>query len=290
MDLRRPCGVMLLIDALLGSLLIPRVGGMRIVGTVSPIGTAPQVGACLHAATGSLAASTRGGFPPVPLSVTSVGETTVSFSDCSDQHVGEVVAVRLTPRHHSDGTIRDVSDTEWCNSIASSNRTRTIKRFSHSPDDAWKPETSLRFLAILGGYRETSWAACAVLAPGFELYSGSYISSLEGRPTPAPFGTCRSGRNPDRQVSCTSPHSVQEFAVSAGGSSSTDVVGRCTSLVQAMTGLPDVNADGLFRVQVVHDSPPAGDVYVDRCRLTVVAPHRLIGTMIGVGAGKLPLI
>jgi hypothetical protein len=60
-------------------------------------------------------------------------------------------------------------------------------------------------------------------------------------------------------------------------------------LVQEMTGLPDVNAGGVLRIQVVGGGTSAGDGERGRCQLITVGPSRLIGTLIGIGTGTLPL-
>ena len=56
-----------------------------------------------------------------------------------------------------------------------------------------------------------------------------------------------------------------------------------------MTGLPDVNAGGVLRIQVVGGGAEAGGGERGRCQLIAVGPNRLIGTLIGIGTGTLPL-
>jgi hypothetical protein len=287
---RRLGGLVLLIAVVLGSMLVARVGGVRVTGSAVavPHGGAPQVGGCLHAVTGSLAIASRSGFPPLPLSVVSVGDSSVSFSDCSDQHLGEVVAFRLTPQRNG-GVVTDDSDTQWCGDVADGYRLRAISRYWGPAGGLWEPATNQRFVAILGASPD-SWAVCAVLSPGLELYSGSLMESLAGQRPPAPFGQCRSGGNPDRRVSCTSPHRVQEFGIAVqAGVSPPQADADCTALVQAMTGLPDVNAAGVLRIQVVGGGTSAGDGVRGRCELIAVGPNRLIGTLLGIGTGTLPL-
>jgi hypothetical protein len=91
-------------------------------------------------------------------------------------------------------------------------------------------------------------------------------------------------------VSCTSPHRVQEFGIAVqAGVSLPGAVADCTALVQAMTGLPDVNAGGVLRIQVVGVGTLAGDGERGRCQLNAVGSNQLIGTLIGIGTGTLPL-
>jgi hypothetical protein len=140
-----------------------------------------------------------------------------------------------------------------------------------------------------------------VLAPGLELYPGSFVESMSGQQAPPPFGLCRSGDHADRWVSCSSPHRVQEFGVAVeAGMSSREAVAACGELIKAMSGMPDVNAGGLLKVQVVGGNTEAGggdfgdadldpDSTFGRCRLIVVGPHQLTGTLLGIGANELPL-
>jgi hypothetical protein len=282
----------LLIAVLLGSLLVSRVGGVRVAGGAVAVSRAetPRVGDCVREVTGSLAVASRGGFPPLPLSVVSVGETSVSFSNCSDQHVGEVAAFRRTPPAPSGGVVTGGSDTDWCGDVAEGYRDRTIWRFRDASGRHWDPVTNQRFVAILGSSSEYSWAVCAALAPGLELYSGSYLDVPAGRPAPPPFGLCRSGGNPDRRISCTSPHRVQQFGIAVQASISPPVaIDECARLVQAMTGLPDVTAGGVLRVEVVGGGAAASGGDRGRCESIALGPNRLIGTLIGIGTGTLPL-
>ena len=82
--------------------------------------------------------------------------------------------------------------------------------------------------------------------------------------------------------------------------SSREAVAACGELIKAMTGMPDVNAGGLMKVQVVGGNAEAGggdfgdadldpDSTFGRCRLIVVGPHQLTGTLLGIGANELPL-
>lgn len=302
MSTRRVGGVLLLITAVIGSLLVARVGGVRVAGSAVPVpgAGAPSVGDCVAEVTGPLTIPSQGAFPPPSMFVASLGEASVSFSDCVDEHVGEVVAYRRSPAPAAGATTGE-SDTEWCRNVAAGYQANTIWRFRGASGDDWQPATNQRFVAILSAAIEVPWVACAVLSPGLELYGGSYVESLSGRPAPAPFGLCRSGENPDRWVSCISPHRVQEFGVALqSGMSPRSAIADCAELIQEMTGLQDVNAGGVLRVQVVGggsgdfggstESGTDEEADVGRCRLSVVAPHQLNGTLLGIGTHQLPLV
>jgi hypothetical protein len=228
--------------------------------------------------------------------VATVHETSVSFTDCAGQHVGEVVAFRMTPR--SSGGAADGS--QWCTEVADGYRSSTTRPAHRAAGQLWHAVDNHLFLAILSASIDHSRAACAVLSPGLEPYSGSNVASLPGLlPAPAPFDSRRTGETYQTQISCSSPHRVQEFGVAVrSGMSSREAVAACRELVLAMTRLPDVNAGGLFKIQVVGGSLPtgggdfggagadAGDS--GRCRSIAVGPRQLNGTLIGIGSVELP--
>lgn len=282
----------MLIIAVLSVLLVSRGGRVVLGGTAvaAPDAPAPQVGDCVSEVRGSLAIAARAGFPPLPLSVISVSGESVSFSDCTAQHVGEVVAFRRSPSPLSGAQFGGPSDTQWCGDLADRYQFQLVSRFQAASGDHWRPVVNQRFVAVLGTSRGYSWAICAILSLGLESYAGSYVSSLAGQPAPAPFGACRSAGNPDRPVSCTSRHRSEEFGTNfqAAGSLQ-DAVDECTALVRAMTGLPDVSAGGLFEIQVAGDKSATNDDAYGHCRLNVIAPNELIGTLTSIGTHELPL-
>ena len=305
MSNRRLGGVVLLVAVLLGSLLVARIGGVRIAGSAIavPGAGAPRVGDCVREISGPVTIPSSGAPPPTG-SVGIVGESSVSFSRCAEQHVGEVVAFRMTP----GSTAAGAANSDWCSEVARGYQSSSVWRIYGPPGELWNPVSNHEFIAILSASPDYPWEACAVLAPGMELYSGSYVASLPGLlAPPAPFGSCRSvSEASDTWISCTSPHRVQEFGVAVeAGMSSRDAVAACRELIQAVTGLPDVNAGGLLKIQVVGGSSPAGggdfggadlggadaieSAEFGRCRLIATGPTQLIGTLIGIGTGKLPL-
>jgi len=237
------------------------------------------------------------GDSPAAGSMATVRESSLSYADCSGQHLGEVVAFRLGPASGGD----PASSSTWCADVAAGYQSSGLWRFLGASGDYWTPVESHIFIAILNESGEAPWGACAVLAPGLELYSGSYVASLPGLlPAPAPFGSCRTDETSQTWTSCTSPHRVQEFGVAIeAGTSSPQAVDACGQLVQSMTGMPDVQAGGLFKIQLVSGGSTAqggdfGGPGLDaedsgRCRLIAVGPNQLHGTLIGIGMGSLPL-
>jgi hypothetical protein len=154
---------------------------------------------------------------------------------------------------------------------------------------------------------ESPWAACAVVSPELEAYRGSYLASFAQGPSPAPFGLCRPN-DADRWVSCVAPHRTQVFGTVTGqrASAAADSA-SCRGLIAGMTGMADISAAGALRLDVDGEAPPAGgkslggaaDGSVNpvtagptgdaSCRLSVVGDGELVGTLIGIGQGRLPL-
>ena len=153
-----------------------------------------------------------------------------------------------------------MSDTQWCQLVAGTYQEQNAARYGTGPG-GWAPSIGPRFVAILSaptldpaGRR---WAACALLSPGLEPYSGSYLRSLAGLPAPAPFGLCQSGQPVDQWVSCVAPHRSQTFGTDVQqGVSASDRLASCRSLIERTTGMKDVTSGGVLRVEVV--GGPAG--------------------------------
>lgn len=324
---RRVAGLLLLVVAVVGSLLIARLGGTRVAGTAiaRPDLGAPAVGECLVTIIGPPAMPLVAPVPPSPVSIASVGETSVRFADCAAAHVGEVVAYRAVPAADSaeaadvgsgptvaptppssavdssalvaTAAASAVSDGEWCQGVAADYREHSVARFRDGVDAAWVPSTGQRFAVILSAPTPDPgaprWAACAFLSPGLEPYLGSYVRSLANLPAPAPFGMCRSSE--DSWVSCAAPHRVQEFGTAARiDSSSPEALAGCRSLIEQMTRMKDVTAGGGLRVEIAGGKGGAGpgatrSAAVASCRLVVVADEYLVGTLVGIGDRPLPL-
>jgi hypothetical protein len=322
---RRALGVAVLCVALLCSVLVAKAGGLRVAGIAAlPPGLdAPTVGDCLSSVSGPIA-----GAPPSTTSIDSVGQTAVTFGDCARDHLGEVVAFRRQPGRSTDtagvasidpadsnGASAE-SDGEWCQRISFDYRSSASYLLRNASAGLWVPATGQRFVAILSAPSvdpaRQRWAACAVVAPELETYHGLYVSSLAQGITPAPFGLCRSGDAADHWVSCITPHRTQVFGTAAGGPAlpASQENSACHGLIEAMTGMADVSAGGALRVDVASggsgqagagsaavaagasntDNPGTGDLTRDAsCRLSVVGEGELVGTLIGVGQGRLPL-
>jgi hypothetical protein len=302
---RRFAGAGLLVLALLGLLVITGLQGVRVAGTaVAPPGlSAPAVGDCLMQLRDTAAAGPAAGRPSAQ-TVGGVSEDAVSFAGCgSSGHLGEVVGYQQHPRQSATTDI----DISWCQRVSDDYRAHQVYRFEDAAGGLWEPSTGQRFLTVLSrpnaDQREPRWAACVVIAPNVESYTGSFLRSLADAPAPAPFGLCLAGITAQRWVSCEVPHRTQEFGTGTGEPmDARAAVAACRALIARMTGLPDISAGGLLLVEVVGGSPAGsatGAGESDRatgglagpgsCRLSILGERQLAGTLVGIGAGTLPI-
>ena len=312
---RRALGFAVLCVALLCSVLITKAGGIRVAGIAAlPPGLdAPKVGDCLGSVSAPMSAGSAA--PSAAVSIDVIGETAVTFADCAGEHLGEVVAFRRTPADTDaagSGSATGGSDGEWCQRVALDYRSYSMYRLRDDAIGSWVPSTGQRFVAILSAPSsdpaESPWAACAVVSPELEAYRGSYLASFAQGPSPAPFGLCRSDDQADRWVSCVTPHRTQVFGTVTGQAAST----AADQLVLSRADRGDDRYGGHFRGRRASPDRRRGDASggwdVPRrccgrigqpghgrpdgdasCRLSVVGDAELVGTLIGIGQGRLPL-
>jgi len=272
---RRLIGIGLVLLVALGVPAAARWNGLYIAGSavVARTVVVPGVGDCV--------AALNGPTPPLlPLvfgiSAAVVDEGAVVFSTCVGTHVGEVVAFRREisgPRSSAAG--------RWCTDVAASYREHQRWQVSSVAAGVWSPAVVQRFVAVPSAPDPNGWAVCAVLAPGFERYRGSYLRSTAGTAAPTPFGSCRSGEVPDRRVSCDAPHGQQVFGTLLAGA--TPSMASCRALVGRLTSMTDPTGGGRLEVGLADLGSAA------TCRVRVVGPQRLAGTLLGLGDGPLPL-
>ncbi|MGS0687004.1 hypothetical protein ACVBEQ_17990 [Nakamurella sp. GG22] len=296
---RRVGGIALLIVALLGTLIITRLDGVRVAGTaIAPPGVgAPSVGDCAVRFVGpapTTPAQVRDPRAPgAPADeVSTILESGVRFGACTGEHVGEVVAYRTMPRQALTEVDR-AADVQWCRSVAGDYQAHARWRVRDAASGVWIPLTGQQFTTVLSDVfpvsDEPRWSACMVGATGNEAYTGSYLQSFAVGMAPAPFGRCMTDGERARDVSCTAPHDAQEFGVGSGAPmSAREAVAACRELIAAMTGMADITAAGRLRTELVGGGTRSADPV--GCRVSVVGPAQLTATLIGIGNGGLPLL
>lgn len=275
---RRLVGVGIVLVVALCVPAAARWNGLPVSGSavVARTVVVPGVGDCVAALTGPT--------PPLQplvfgISAAVVDDGSVVFSTCVGTHVGEVVAFR---RDGAGAGTRAGMAGKWCTDVAASYREHLRWQVAAVAAGVWSPVMVQRFVAVIGASGSDRWAVCAVLAPGLERYRGSYLGSMADAAAPPPFGSCRSGEVPDRRVSCETPHGQQVFGTLLPGA--TPTMDSCRGLVGRLSAMTDPTGGGRLEVGVADLGGAA------TCRVRVVGPQRLTGTLLGLGDGPLPLI
>jgi len=303
---RRWAGIGLLVVTLVAALVIAGLNGARVAGTASmPPGVpAPVVGECLVSLTDKSVA-TAGVGRPASWPVVGVSEDKVRFAGCSSgPRIGEVVG----QQRYSRQSWNVEADIAWCQRLYDDQRAQEGNRYQDATAGLWKPSTGQRLLTVHSrpavDPAAPSWAACVLVAPNVEQYSGPHVRSRAQAPNPAPFGLCLAGTANERWVSCADRHRTQELGEGTGAPmTARDAIETCRSLVARMTGMSDITAGGRLLLEVVGGSTDGGggetaagtlnprhsSAGSASCRLSVIGEARLVATLIGVGDDALPL-
>jgi hypothetical protein len=218
--------------------------------------------------------------------------------------VGEVVGYQRYPRQLWNNGV----DIDWCQRVSDERRAQENDRFDGALAGLWKPSTGQRLITVHSrptvDPAESSWAACVLVAPNVEQYSGSFVQSLAEGQAPSPFGLCLAGTASERWVSCADRHRTQEFGEGTGAPMTVrEAVETCRSLAARMTGMTDITAGGRLLLEVVGGSADgAGGETADgtlnprhsssgsaSCRLSMIGDDRLVASLIGVGDDALPI-
>ena len=274
----------LVLAAAVARILAPPVAGQAVA---APVAGAPRVGDCVV---------TNPFRFPVPDEVPSA-----NFGPCSGPHAGEVVGV-VPDRSTFPQMIMDqqpVPDPRGCSGAASNALGLAGVQATVAP---WV----LRDVApvdVVGPDRRQraagqSWVACVAYSLPGNL-SQPLIQLFVRGGLPAAFGTCET----DQVGSCAREHTDETFAdvdLTYAMPASQTLLPRCTALIGAVTRMPDVTAGG--RLQVLADVryydvagyghpgfPPERQPATAVCGLHLRGGGQLVSTLVGLGAGPLPL-
>ena len=295
---RRWWGAAVVATVLLSALVVPGIAGTRLTGAAqrAPIPGPPTVGDCLRAEP-----TRKGGAFDSP----SMRVFTGPVGPCDEANYGEVVSVQDVDSFR--GSISDrmaVLDPAGCERPATEyfGWSAAVPGVGSSEPTRWLP-AALQNLVLFGpdasqyalGQR---WLSC-VLLPGAAPYAGSVRGNQPG-PAVNAFGTCRVSANDTSSphVRCEEPH-VSEI-VGVGSVEPTKVpelLDACRRLISAEAGLSDPTAGGALSIWVeaggsFGDPPQAGSSgrTPGRCTVSATGGRQLNASILGVGAGPLPLV
>ena len=274
----------LVLAAAVARILAPPVGGRAVA---APVAGAPMIGDCV---------ATNPFLSPLPDQVPSA-----VFGECSQPHAGEVVGVAVDRKQFPQMIVDRISvpDPRGCAGAA------IISLGLAGVSDAVQP-WSIREVApvdVVGpDLRQQaagqSWVACVAYSSPGNLSQPLHQLFVRGQ-LPAAFGTCET----DLVGSCAHGHTDETFAdvdLTYAMPAAQTLVPRCTALIGAVTRMPDVTAGG--RLQVIAELsyydvaghghpgyPPDHQPATAVCGLHLLGGGELVSTLVGLGAGPLPL-
>lgn len=307
---RRTIGVALLVAVAITATIVPGVIGHQVSGSPAPepIPPAPGVGTCLTAVS-----------PPPPATEDTnpsarITYPSAEFGSCDGAVVGEVMSVDLTEHPLAKATIGTYQAASATCELDQVNYVGSIGPFDPAtittPGIAWQADVSIASvsigptaLQIAGGQ---SWIACVGAARDRTAYRGRLQGALSGGVLPSTFATCwrslaetDSSEIDDRELTCAGPHSIEVIA-------ETEIIGpdvdpgrinsTCLGMASRALRTDDPTRGGLLQIAayalddraavLVGSNPRTGGF---ACIASVAEPHRLTGTVIGIGSKPLPI-
>ena len=282
---RRTAGVVLVLLAIVGVVVIALTPGRRLTGspTAASFPAAPAAGDCLLDPTDP--DNRPAGSRRIPVFGPCSGHTTL----------GEVVAVRIA----SGGSVGPV-EPRGCRTEAlhraglqGSTTFRPVGAPAVGPVD-WTYSIDVAtgwILQVPELPTASTWAACVATPADGRLGAGTLAGAFAGGSLPGDYGTCWQSSDVDtamRMVNCNLPHVSELIAfgsVPDGTAVSSDTVtSSCAAQARRVLRRDDPAAGGLLQVAVrPNDAVPADRPSDLTCYLTATGGHRIIGSLIGLG-------
>ncbi len=299
-DRRAVGGVLLLVAALIAVLATPNILGRRIAGFASPevIAGPPAVGSCVAAiappgsAVGPRAASPGTRALPV-----------ATIVPCRGPVIGEIISV-TAQNTTGVSTLQEYDDTH----PSCRNQVETYLGTAAATillGVQWSKSIYVNAMAVGPDAHDRAagrtWSACVMAAVGQSYTEPPTLrSSWTANTLPDAFGLCWAATIVQRgsPTPCTAAHRTQQLAFGyvPGPSDSqgsivsaptpADLAAGCQQLAATIMEVKDPTRGGALLVTVVSDR--AGAPY-RQCAVSVTGSRPLIGSVIGLGDGPLPL-
>ncbi|MET3806976.1 hypothetical protein ABIB25_003996 [Nakamurella sp. UYEF19] len=242
--------------------------------------------------------------PDPSLSITSGLTTDVSvvLGPCVNAVgiVGEIVSVSAGRRSGSDQTIGALMGTSgdcWAAAsryagLVADDGVARLPTVVSDPGEAiqWHPDLRVRGQRIGADLLQQAvgrgWSACVVRPLTLAAYTGSIRAALRTGLAPAEYGSCSATADlrESSLVPCSRPHSTEQLGwagLPIGSVAQDRLQQSCRSLAVRLLRTGDPTYAGALRiVTVTHD--------ITTCAAVVTGPGRLVGSLIGLGAGPLP--
>ncbi len=298
---RRALGAAVVIVAVIVALIVPNLGGRRILGSATrvPIPSPPAVGDCLlddagnrHSALNFMATTVLAA-PTGPCAGASFGEVVSVTEDA--RSFPSTMAYNDNSRPQPDACEAAARDYLGWDGAAGNPRATGGVGLA-----AWHPVLT-RSLVLIGpdlaqyltGQR---WIACAI-QPQHSPYWGSVRGATFSTAAANAFGRCRThtGTPDERDLSCALPHDSEVIGWTPAGGSAPALMESCKALILAVTGMRDPSAGGLLQPAVELDKPIGsqsgsgeGGSALATCVIRVQGNVRLGAGLTGIGDGPMP--
>ena len=222
----------------------------------------------------------------------------VSFGPCNGAVAGEVATVTPGRPQALDGSIGALMGTSggcWAAAaryagLRPSGADESRRLPGNTVD--WQPDFSVRGQLIGANVLQRAagrdWSACIVRPDNLGVYVGTVHDALDTGTSPSAYGDCSPNPDPTTlsTVSCSNPHVMERLGtamVPAGSHSAAAVAQSCRAFAGRMFRTNDPTYAGTLDVVVGTDD-------LTTCAVVLNGPGRLVGSLIGIGTGPLPLI
>ena len=291
----------MLVAALLAALVVPHAIGKKIAGSAVSelIAPPPAVGTCVTAITGTDRSARANG---ESAAVASLPVATLAPS-CSGTVIGEIISMQPA----TSASVTTLDEFDQANPSCRSQVERYLGTVATTTIAGVEWTKSIDVDAVTVGpdahdkAAGRTWTAC-VLSTVDQTYraAGSLKSSWTTGVLPDAFGLCWAQAVVQHGVptNCTAPHRTQQIGygfIASPTDSGTSIVsaaapdvmtGGCAALAASVMKTSDPTKGGALAVMVV--AQVSGAPYA-QCAVSVVGNRMLIGSLIGIGAGALPL-
>lgn len=307
---RRWAGLVVLIVVALAAVTLPNLGGRRIAGSAVPavIPGPPSAGDCVKALSP---------LPPADRDVpdgSPIIYPSAVYGDCTGTVLGEVMSVDVSIHPLVDATSGGYNRADAACSLDQVNYVGSIGPFDpatiKTPGIAWQAAAFVDSEAVGPDPVQRAagrwWTACVGMTPGRNGYRGRIVNALSTGVLPPDFALCwkslaiSTDQQVDDQVTpCATPHPIEVLATTQiidPTATPTQVNRSCIGFASRAMRTADptrggtvviaaYSMDGASVLPLTSRALLAG--YVG-CIAAVTPPHRLVGTLVGLGDRPAP--
>ncbi len=222
----------------------------------------------------------------------------VAFGPCNGAVAGEVASVSQGRTASQDGSIGALMGTSGACWAAATRYVglSALGEVASAPTSLrttvdWRPDLRVRGQLIGADVLQRAagrdWSACLVRPEKLETYLGSVRGALAGGAAPAEYGDCSPSTDTAvfSWVDCARPHPTERLGwavVPAGTVAAVALAASCRQFAAFLLRTGDPTYSGVLDIVV-----GTGDLIT--CTAVIRGDARLVGSLIGIGPGPLPL-